>query len=64
MAKRRRKGSSKRRRRGGNQRTKFRAAAKVALPTCIRKAGSEGGSNAAVMKSYGSCLRKEMKARL
>lgn len=66
MAKRGKRGS-KRGRRGGrrvNQRAKFRTAAKAALPTCIRKAGASGGSNAQVMKTYGSCLRTEMRARL
>lgn len=60
MAKRRRKSSKK----GSAQRRKFATAAKAAMSQCIVSAGERGGSSDTVRKNYGSCLRKQMKARL
>lgn len=60
MAKRRKKSTK----RGTAHRAKFARAAKAAMSNCIVSAGERGGSSDTVRKNYGSCLRKEMKARL
>ena len=65
MAKRRSKKNKKKpSKRVSTQRAKFSRAAKAAMSNCIVSAGERGGSSDKVRKNYGSCLRKEMKARL